>query len=108
MYALKKGLEYYVSKGLLLVIMETDSLILKKILDGIWEVPQKIAIDIKRIEELVMQFQVQVVHTRREGNKMTNFFANEVFCFVGYQNKEYTSLQDVTREGKAILELDKQ
>lgn len=35
------------------------------------------------------------------------FLANDVF-FAGYQSNEYTSLQDITREGKTILELNKQ
>lgn len=96
-------MEYCVSRILPHVVIKTDSLILKTILDGIWEVPWKIANDIQRIKGLMSQFQVEVVHKLREGNKMEDFFDNEFFVFAAYQNKEYTSLQDITTEGKQSL-----
>lgn len=37
--AMEKGLQYYLSNQFIPVILETDSLIFSKILDGIWEVP---------------------------------------------------------------------
>ena len=47
--ALRIGLEYCISHNLLPVVLETDSLTLKKVLDGIWEVPWGLTMETKKI-----------------------------------------------------------
>lgn len=50
------------------LIMETDSLVLKKVLDGIWEVPWSITTIVSAIQKLKRGQHVQIHHTFREGN----------------------------------------
>ncbi|KAH0776320.1 hypothetical protein KY290_007731 [Solanum tuberosum] len=66
--ALRLGLEYCVQHNLLLVTLETDSLSLKNILDGIWEIPWSIVMEIKKIRMLMKDKEVTVEHILREGN----------------------------------------
>lgn len=47
----KGGFVYCLNHNLLPLIMETDSLIIKKILDGIWEVPWTVSVDNREIKE---------------------------------------------------------
>ncbi|KAH0685725.1 hypothetical protein KY290_017253 [Solanum tuberosum] len=66
--ALRNGLEYCILHDLLPMILETDSLILKKILDGIWDVPWYNIMEVKRINSLKDGKEVEIEHTFREVN----------------------------------------
>jgi len=79
----KRGLLYCLSHNLIPLIMETDSLIIKKILDGIWEVPWAISVDIREIREAMENKDVTVLHTFREGNKLADYLTNMVVNFAG-------------------------
>ncbi|KAL3337562.1 hypothetical protein AABB24_029946 [Solanum stoloniferum] len=59
--AMEKGLNYCVTHNLLSVFLETDSLVLIKILNGVWEVPWSIKIQIQKIEFLRNNRQVQKI-----------------------------------------------
>jgi len=76
-------MHYCVQKGYLPVTMETDSFITKKILDGVWEVPWIVAMDVRNIKFAMRNRNVEVVHTFREGNKQANFLAKNVIHFAG-------------------------
>jgi len=64
--AFKAGLKYCIENDLLPIIMEIDSFIIKKVLDGVWEVPWSISVDIQCIKLLMEKGEVEVVHTYRE------------------------------------------
>ncbi|KAG5619509.1 hypothetical protein H5410_004727 [Solanum commersonii] len=53
----EQGLEYCMTNNLL-----RDSLIGKKIIDGIWEIPWAIVVDIRRIQGMVREHTVEVLH----------------------------------------------
>lgn len=67
---MKLGLDYYIENNLLSLTFETDSLILKKILDGIWEVPSSISLEIMRIKHLMGDKSKKMEHIFREGNQL--------------------------------------
>lgn len=48
-----------------------------------------------------------MVHTFREGNKLANFFTNQVFFFTGSQRLTYTYIQDIPYEARGIINMDK-
>jgi len=52
-----------------------DSLIGKKIIDGIWEIPWAIVVDIRRIQGMVREHTEEVLHAQvhREGNMLADF-----------------------------------
>ncbi|XP_059310971.1 uncharacterized protein LOC132062414 [Lycium ferocissimum] len=66
--AIEEGITYCVLHDLLPVIVETDSLTMQKVLDGIWEVPRNIALPVRSIERWMKGKDVSVVHVFREGN----------------------------------------
>ncbi|KAK4721269.1 hypothetical protein R3W88_011502 [Solanum pinnatisectum] len=99
--AMEKGLNYCVTHNLLPVCLETDSLVLTKILNGVWEVPWSIKIQIQKIEFLRNNREVAVLHTLREGNKVADYFTNFILSFAGTENKTFQSIQDVPKEGKS-------
>jgi len=88
--------------------METDSLIIKKVLDRIWEIPWGITVDTRCIMEELKDKEVVVTHIFREGNKMANFLTNYVFSFAGTNNIQLTSVEDLPGQAQAILHGDKQ
>lgn len=92
--ALISGLENYVEHHFLFVILESDSLSLKNILDGNWEFPWCIDMEVKRIRMLTPEKEVVVEHTLREGNKLANVFTNQIFYFTGTNRLTYSTLQD--------------
>lgn len=63
--------------------LETDLLVLVKILNGIWEVPWCIKLLINKINFLRNDREVKVLHTFREGNKVADYFTNFIFSFAG-------------------------
>ncbi|XP_059295494.1 uncharacterized protein LOC132048826 [Lycium ferocissimum] len=79
--AIEEGLEYCFDQQLLPVILETDSLTMKKVLDGIWEVPWNISLVVQRIQHMKKDQAVQVEHVLRDGNCLEDCFANLVFDF---------------------------
>jgi len=65
------------------VCLETDLLVLVKILNGIWEVPWCIKLLINKINFLRNDREVEVLHTFKEGNKVVDYFTNFIFSFAG-------------------------
>ncbi|KAK4721575.1 hypothetical protein R3W88_011808 [Solanum pinnatisectum] len=104
--AMEKGLNYGVTHNLLPVCLETDSLVLTKILHGSSEVPWSIKVLIKKIEFLRNKKEVEVLHTFREGNKVADYFTNFIFSFAGTKIKTFQSIQQVPKEGKSLLIMD--
>lgn len=71
--AMSKGIEYCVCNQLLPLIMETDSLTMKKIVDGEWETPWSISMTLKEINTWRMKGHIQFAHTLREDNTLADF-----------------------------------
>lgn len=104
--ALRIDLEYCVEHNFLPVTLETNSLTLKKVLDGIWEVPWNLSREIRRINRLRSNQNMKIGHTPRERNQLTNFLANFVFSFAGTQVLKFNSIHEIPNEGKAIYSMD--
>lgn len=98
--AFERGLQFCMSNNLLPVILETDSLIVSKILDGIWEIPWSISLLIKKIQWLRRDGQVEVSHVFREGSKVVNYFANFIFSCAGRGFKVLTHIWMYLRKGR--------
>lgn len=81
--AIRIGIDYCLQHGLVPLIIETD--LAQKVLNGIWEVPWLITLDVSYIKSLLMNREVEVVHTYREGNTLADFFTNYAFDFAGTQ-----------------------
>ncbi|KAH0698739.1 hypothetical protein KY284_012954 [Solanum tuberosum] len=100
------GLEYCTSQNLLPLTMETVSLSVKKILDGLWEIPWNVAVDVWKIWRLMEGVPVVVEHVYREGNKLADFLTNEVFSFGDADSIAYANIQELPRNARVILSMD--
>ncbi|KAH0669205.1 hypothetical protein KY289_023698 [Solanum tuberosum] len=94
----KRGLLYCLGHNLLHLTMETDSITIKKILDGIWEVPWIISIDIREIMEAMENKALTVTHTFREGNKLADYLTNIIVHFAASEHEEGANLEHDSRQ----------
>ncbi|XP_015164025.1 uncharacterized protein [Solanum tuberosum] len=69
------GLEFCILAHYTQVEMEIDSLTMKNVLKGIWEVPWEISLEVKKFKELRNNCVIRVEHVFREGNHMVDYFA---------------------------------
>lgn len=104
--AFRLGLEYCTSQNLLPLTMETVSLSVKKILDGLWEIPWNVAMDVRKIWRLMEGVPIVVEHVYREGNKLADFLTNEFFSFGDVDSITYANIQELPRDARAILSMD--
>lgn len=104
--AIRECLSYCNERGITNIIIETDSLAMVHIIEGDWDLPWNVALEVNNIRRLRRSVSARVKHSLREGNALSDFFANLVFSFAG--NFQFDQLQDVPIEGKKLLHLDKQ
>lgn len=81
---------------------------MKKILDGIWEIPWSISVDIRWIRDVMKDKEVEIKHIYREGNTLADFLTNHIFSFAGTKLIHFNSTQELPSQEIIILQLDKQ
>lgn len=81
--AMQAGVQYCTEHNLMPVIMETDSLILKNVIDGIGKIPWMIAMEIKSIHRMTEGREITFEHVYREGNNLADCLANTVIKDAG-------------------------
>lgn len=103
--AIKDGLSFYMEHDLHTLILETDSLLMKRIINGEWDAPWFIVAEVKRIKEMKEQFNVIFQRVLREGNTVADFLANLVFSFAG--TIQFHSFSELPSVGKRLINLYK-
>lgn len=83
-----------------------DSLALVHILNGNWEIPWNVTMEVNYINRLRNSMSVRIKHSLREGDTLANVFSNLVFLFGG--TYEFRCIQEVPYTAKRITILDKQ
>jgi len=78
--ALRLGLEFCKNKNLFPLVMETDSLASKNMIDGLWNFPWEVALEIRRVQVLKEGLEVAFEHSLRDGNKLADFITLFFFC----------------------------
>lgn len=71
--AMKEGCEYYIENQLVALILETDSLALKIMVNRGWENPWSIYTIIRKIKEMRSDGNIQITHKFKEGNTLADF-----------------------------------
>ncbi|KAH0642344.1 hypothetical protein KY290_033935 [Solanum tuberosum] len=104
----KEGLQYCVSHNLLPLIMETESLILKKVIEEKWEIPWVISADVRCIKNKLKNKDMVVNQIFRAGNNVVDCLANHVFSFVGTTKIQFESNNELPAQEKKLLQTDKQ
>lgn len=73
-----------------------------------WDIPWRVAVEIRRLKYLMEKRDVMVEHTCRERNKLANFLANHVISFVGTNILFLSNESQLPREAKIIQNMEKQ
>ncbi|KAH0720359.1 hypothetical protein KY285_005160 [Solanum tuberosum] len=105
--AWRMGKEYCRVNNLFPLTLETDSQAFKNMIDGSWDIPWEVSLEIRIIQELMKGMEVVIEHTLREGNRMADFLANLVFSFVGTEIISFNTFQDLPKKAKTLLNMDK-
>lgn len=56
---------------------------------------------------LMLEKEVVVGHTLREGNMFANFFNNQLYFFVGTNELTYSALHEVPTKARGIIHIEK-
>ncbi|KAK4732554.1 hypothetical protein R3W88_025542 [Solanum pinnatisectum] len=75
------------------VIVETDSLSLKKIIQQSWRVPWEITEKVEEIREIMEKIRTKITHIFREGNNLTDSLANTVV--ESHAEHQYSCFQEL-------------
>ncbi|XP_070041418.1 uncharacterized protein LOC142169055 [Nicotiana tabacum] len=103
--AIMEGLAYCVGRKLHPLIMETDSLVMRKIIDGEWATPWCVGAEVRKIKHIKNNYNIVFQHVLREGNIIADFFANLAFTFVGTHT--FQSFNELTITAKKLINMDK-
>lgn len=87
------------------VIIQTDSLVIQKVLTKEWEIPWSIEDKVNQICQLLSIKHVQFQHILREVNQLVDYFANLAREQGDFR---YTSFKYLTSVGRKVLSSDKQ
>ncbi|WMV25242.1 hypothetical protein MTR67_018627 [Solanum verrucosum] len=87
------------------VIIETDSLSLKKIIQQTWRVPWEIAEKVEEIREIMEKIKAKITHIFREGNSLADSLAN--IAIESQAEHQYSSFQELPLKERRILNTDK-
>lgn len=82
-------------------LIETDSLLLKRILDEVWEPPWSLINQVGDMRTLMAKGVFQVVHVMREDNKLADHLAN--MTLEQHAIVQVNSFADLDTQGRRIL-----
>ncbi|XP_060202654.1 uncharacterized protein LOC132631071 [Lycium barbarum] len=102
--ALLQAARYCLSKHVYSFYMETDSLLLKNILDREWKPPWNITFEVEELLDIMNHAEVQVLHIMREGNQLADHLANYA---LDHGEVEVNSFAELESKGRKILNSDK-
>nr|XP_016466227.1 PREDICTED: uncharacterized protein LOC107788988 [Nicotiana tabacum] len=74
--AMLEALKYCVQHGYTHFILQTDSMMLKNVVEGIWVVPWIIATQVEEIKDIMGKYNIRISHIMRESNKLADYLAN--------------------------------
>ncbi|XP_059295437.1 uncharacterized protein LOC132048767 [Lycium ferocissimum] len=102
--ALLEAAKFYLSKHMYSFILETDSMMMKKIVDREWRPPWNIAYVVEELLEIIDNAEVEVLHIMREGNQLADHLDNVALDFGEVTANGFAELDT---KGRKILNSDK-
>ncbi|XP_009779565.1 uncharacterized protein [Nicotiana sylvestris] len=102
--AIVEALRFYRMQHFPQVCVKTDSMLMKKIMEGVWKPPWSIAEHVEEIMQLLNGGNYVVSHIYREGNKLTDHIANYALDVGDIKCQDFWQL-DV--QGRNIVNKDK-
>lgn len=86
------------------IMVETNSLVLQKIILKEWRVPWNIKGQIEQIQEIAVNKSITFKHTYREANQLADTLAN--LALEENKDIQYSSFQQLSKECRGIINLD--
>lgn len=74
--AILEALRYCLQQDIRQIWLETDSMMMKNVIIGIWKPPWVIEDEIEEIKKLLIMCNGEITHIYREGNKLADHLAN--------------------------------
>ncbi|XP_060200474.1 uncharacterized protein LOC132628729 [Lycium barbarum] len=102
--ALLQAARYCLSTHVYSFILETDSLLLKNILDREWKPPWNIAFEVEELLDIMDHAEVQVLHIMREGNQLADHLSNYA---LDHGEVDINSFAELDSKGRNIINSDK-
>uniref|UniRef100_M1D7E5 Reverse transcriptase n=1 Tax=Solanum tuberosum TaxID=4113 RepID=M1D7E5_SOLTU len=81
--AIRIGLQFCLENQIPNIIVESDSLAIVNIINGVWKILWRVTVEVNSIRKMMNSWPVRVQHSLREGNTLADFLANLVFHFAG-------------------------
>jgi len=101
MKAIVEAVRYCVRVGIRKIVIESDSILMVKIINGIWKVPWEIAEWFNELKQTLRELEATTQHTFREGNKMADYIAN--LAFECDRRLSFNTFQQLPTMGKKSL-----
>lgn len=96
--AIREALAYCVTEGYERCIVETDSLLMQKIIEGDWRKPWEISTIMEDIKAFMNLSTTKIQHIFKEGNLIADYMANLALEETGPH--EYRSFVELPKSGK--------
>ncbi|KAH0746058.1 hypothetical protein KY285_007715 [Solanum tuberosum] len=103
--AIREAIYHCITTNLNRVWIETDSLVLVKIISGVWEIPWNVSTLVEDIKYLAQHYEFIIQHVYREGNSMVDYIAN--FAFENEGRQSFSSFHELPTQAGKILNLEK-
>ncbi|XP_070033079.1 uncharacterized protein [Nicotiana tomentosiformis] len=103
-WAILEGLSYCVNQQYIQILIQTDSMLLKNVLDEVWIAPWNVTEIVEEINKLRHRCTVTFTHILREGNRLVDYLANYALDF---GNIEAAGFTDLDTHGKKIVNNEK-
>lgn len=102
--AILEALRYCVHNVYTNIMIQTYSLLMKNVIDGLWGAPWAIAGHIEEINHLKGSCNVRVSHIMREGNKLADDLANYALDTGNFEAESFAQLET---QGRRLVYNDK-
>lgn len=99
-----EAVKHCVQYGYFNILIQTDSLLMKNVVDGTWESPWAVDVYVEEIKEYMRSCNCRISHIMREVNKLADYLANYALDNGDYEAHNFAQLET---QGKRIVNTDK-
>lgn len=102
--AILEALRYYVNHGYTNILVQTDSMLMKNVIEGNWDPPWAVTAYLEEIKEPMGRSKTRFSHIMREGNKLADYLANYALDNGDFEAQSFNQLEP---QGRRIVNNDK-
>lgn len=99
-----EALRYYVEQGFTQIMLQTDSMLMKNVLEGKWVPPWNVSEYVEESRNIIEGCNVSISHILREGNSLGDHLANYALDSGDIEAQGFAQLDS---QGRRIVNFDK-